>query len=305
MERLVSTVESANDKVRLDRFLASICPDVSRSAIQRWIRGGAVRINDEIVRRASHRVRTNDVITCDVPETNLLTPREIPLDVLYEDEALVALDKPTGLVVHPGAGTKETTLVEGLLATRSLPASDDPARPGIVHRLDKATSGVIVVAKTAEALSDLQRQFAERRVSKSYLAVVDGVIREEEGKIDAPVGRDPARPSRMAILPKGKPAETEFEVLERQTDRTLLWVRPQTGRTHQIRAHLQYIKHPVVGDEVYGRAGRNGRMLLHAWRLVLSHPVTDEELRFEAAVPPVFPDYRYEELPWSRIPEIA
>jgi 23S rRNA pseudouridine1911/1915/1917 synthase len=327
LERIDSIVEKAHDKMRLDRFLASIRPEVSRSEIQRHIRDGLVHVGGEPIRRAAHRVRAADAVSWRIPEVKVLSPAPIPLDILYEDDALVAIDKPVGLVVHPGAGTTHTTLVEGLLATRTLPASDDVARPGIVHRLDKETSGVIVVAKSELVLSSLQRQFAARTVSKSYLAVVEGLIEEDEGAIDAPVGRDPKRPSRMAILPAGRRALTEFRVLKREPERTLLWVRPKTGRTHQIRVHFKYIGHPVVGDAVYGRraTGRPGdsidrtpgsadgsrpvaatprtRMLLHAWRLVLRHPETGQELRIEAAPPSEFPTYPYETLPWSRIPD--
>ena len=204
MERIESTVETDSDGERLDRFLASSRPDVSRSAIQREIREGRVLVSDVVVQRVSHRLRAGDVVLWSLPSLPILQPAAIPLSILYEDEALVALDKPAGLVVHPGAGSRETTLVEGLLATRDLPASDDLARPGIVHRLDKATSGVIIVAKTRAALEFLQRQFADRAVVKSYLAVVDGRVEEDEGTIDTPIGRDPTRPSRMTVHARGR-----------------------------------------------------------------------------------------------------
>jgi len=302
MERLESTVESAADKMRLDRLLATLRPDISRSEIQRQIRDGLVQIGDELVRRSSHRVRQNDRVSWEIPAAKALNPSTIPLSILYEDESVVAVDKPIGLVVHPGAGTEATTLVEGLLSTRQLPESDDPTRPGIVHRLDKGTSGVIVVAKTAQALETLQRQFADRAVAKAYLAVVAGIIEEDEGVIDAPIGRDPARPSRMAIIPTGRQSETHFRVLERGAERTLVLAMPQTGRTHQIRAHFQYIEHPVVGDDTYG-GPRGSRMLLHAWRLAIRHPQSNEELQVEASVPAEFPAYDYESVPWTRLPE--
>jgi 23S rRNA pseudouridine1911/1915/1917 synthase len=299
MERLETTVERAADRLRLDRFLTDLRPGISRSEIQRQIGEGRVTISGEPARRPARRVRVGDRIVWEIPDAVGLSPAAIPLSVLFEDDALVAVDKPIGLVVHPGAGTAETTLVEGLLLTRALPESDDPSRPGIVHRLDKGTSGVIVVAKSAQALASLQDQFARRTVSKTYLAVVAGVLEEDEGIIDAPVGRDPARPSRMAIVPTGRPARTEFHVLDRRGGRTLLQAHPHTGRTHQIRTHFQYIKHPVVGDDTYGGPPAE-RMLLHAWRLTLRHPSTGQELRLEAPVPPAFPDFPYDSLPWRR-----
>ena len=305
MERIESTVGSDSEGERLDRFLALSRPDVSRSAIQREIREGRVLVCDAVIQRASHRLRVGDIVLWSLPSRLSLRPAAIPLSILYEDGALVALDKPAGLVVHPGAGTRATTLVEGLLATRALPASDDPARPGIVHRLDKATSGVIVVAKTRSALDFLRRQFADRAVAKSYLAVVDGRVDEDEGRIDAPIGRDPTRPSRMTVHPRGRAAQAEFQVLDRLPGRTLLCVRPRTGRTHQIRVQLRYIGHPVIGDEVYGGGTVAERMLLHAWRLAIRHPETGEELRLEAPPPSAFPAYPYEGLPWSRIPDTA
>lgn len=305
MERIESIVDEGSNGERLDRFLASTRPDVSRSVIQREIREGNVHVAGNAVHRTAHRLRSGEVISWTLPVTPPLSPAPIPLSILFEDDALLALDKPVDLVVHPGAGTHKTTLVEGLLATRNLPATDDPSRPGIVHRLDKGTSGVMVVAKTNRALESLKEQFAERMVAKSYLAIVEGTIEEDEGTIDAPVGRDPARPSRMTVLPRGRPAQSEFQVLNRSEDRTLLWVRPRTGRTHQIRTHLRYIGHPVLGDEVYGGSAPASRMFLHAWRLVVRHPETGETLQFEAPPPGEFPRYPYGKLPWSSIPDAA
>ena len=252
MKRIVLIVNAKQAGRRLDRFLADACPDLSRAEVQRDVRAGHVSVSGDVIRQPSRRLRENETVTWEVTDRPTLSPRPIPLDVLYEDDHLVVVDKPTGLVVHPGAGTDSATLVEGLLADRTLPPSDDPVRPGIVHRLDKETSGVIVVAKTAAALVHLQRQFAARAVAKSYLAVVSGAIPEEEGTIDAPIGRDPAHPRRMSVQAQGRPAETDFRVLTRFDDSTLLLVRPHTGRTHQVRVHLRYIGHPVVGDLIYG-----------------------------------------------------
>lgn len=337
MERIETTVSEGSDGERLDRFLARFRPDISRSAIQREIRDGLVRISGDVVRRTAHRLHPGESIVWHHTEPAPLTPTRIPLSILFEDDSLIAIDKPAGLVVHPGAGTEETTLVEGLLASRDLPESDEATRPGIVHRLDKGTSGVIVVAKTASALASLQAQFADRTTAKSYLAVVEGRIEEETGTIDAPIGRDPTRPSRMAVDPRGRPSVTEFDVLVRNDDRTLLHVRPHTGRTHQIRTHLLYIGHPIVGDEIYGPGGPRdrrfaspfdpgsressdptrlaqrrsarvencSRLLLHAWRLVIRHPETEEVLRFEAPPPDVFPPYEYRSIPWRQIPDAS
>ncbi len=341
MKRIALTIDSEHAGRRLDRFLADVEPETSRGEVQRDIRDGRVSVSGEVTRQPSRRLRENDEVVWEIADRAPLTARPIPLDVLYEDDHLVVVDKPAGLVVHPGAGTESPTLVEGLLADRTLPPSDDPVRPGIVHRLDKETSGVILVAKTAAALAHLQRQFAARSVEKTYLAVVRGVVAEGEGTIDAPIGRNPAHPRRMSVGSQGREARTDFRVLRRLRDSTLLLVRPHTGRTHQVRVHLQYIGHPVLGDGIYDTQGRSvraakrgrpprvvsdpgsrgpgqaahdaqgrsaytpkrRRLMLHAWRIGVQHPETGESLRFEAPIPHEFPDFAYEELPWKLIGE--
>jgi len=282
--------------LRLDLFVARRLAGVSRSAVKDAIRQGYVLVSGNPCRQPSRRMRTGERVRWTAPMTPLLTPQEIPLSILYEDEELVVVDKPAGMVVHPGAGTKGGTLVEALLATRTLPVADDPARPGIVHRLDKDTSGVIVVAKTEHAFQTLKRQFSARAVTKLYLAQVEGVIAEEEGLIDAPVGRDPAHPRLMTVSPHGRPAQTAFWVLKRLSGTSLLCLQPKTGRTHQLRVHLRYIRHPILGDPLYGNGGE--RLFLHAWRIALIHPKTGERKQFVAPVPPWFPPYPYEALPW-------
>jgi len=334
---------------RLDRYLSGRS-DVSRSRIQQDIKGGKVSVNGEPVDHPSHRLHENDRILWRFESAPLLRPARLPLSILHEDDEVVAIDKPIGLVVHPGTGTHDTTLVEALLVDRRLPMSDDPSRPGIVHRLDKETSGAIVVAKTHAALGSLQAQFAERTTVKFYLAVVAGRVDEETGLIDAPIGRDPTLPSRMAINAAGKNAVTEFRVLDRNPDYSVLLLLLHTGRTHQLRVHLKYIGHPVVGDEVYGNprmdrkvfgelgepadgqsnqefaakrtpyepahgqahkefpngetppelAERQVRMMLHAWRLQVTHPVSGEPLQIEAPIPDAFPSLDYDRLPWER-----
>ena len=302
-KRVALIVDAEQAGQRLDQMLTSARPELSRSKVQRDVRAGRVSVSGHVTCQPSRRLREDEEVIWEIAGKAVLTPCPIRLDLLYEDDQLVVVNKPAGLVVHPGAGTDSPTLVEGLLAERTLPKSDDPARPGIVHRLDKDTSGVILVAKTPAALAHLQRQFAERSVGKSYLAVVGGVINEDEGTIDAPIGRDPTYPRRMSIHAQGKPAQTDFQVLRRVEESTLLLASPRTGRTHQLRVHLRYIGHPVIGDEVYDGRIPADRMFLHAWRLVLRHPHTGEEIRLEAPLPSAFPAYHYEDLPWQRIPE--
>ena len=290
-------IEADSEQVgrRIDQVLADTFPELSRTEIQHEIRSGKVTVSGERVCRPSYRVRGGNCIQWEIPNKPILSPCSIPLSILYEDSDLIVIDKPSGLVVHPGAGTTETTLVEGLLIDRELPVSDDPARPGIVHRLDKETSGVIAVAKTLETLESLKRQFLDRSTKKHYIAVVDGAFQETEGLIDAPIGRNPAMPQRMSIQASGRPAQTEFNVLSEFGDSSLLWVRPRSGRTHQIRVHLRYIGHSVLGDEKYGGKAAD-RLMLHAWRLVIQHPVLGVQMDFRAPVPECFPDFPYETL---------
>lgn len=296
MERTELTVDDGDVGLRLDRYLAGKMPEISRSEIQRAIRAGHVTVGGLTIRQSSRRLRQGERILLETAIRPLLAPARIDLAILYEDDQIVVVNKPVDLVVHPGAGQSGTTLVEGLLVDWDLPTGDDPARPGIVHRLDKKTSGVIVVAKTHCALEFLKIQFAEQAVSKLYLAVVEGAIAEEEGLIDAPIGRDPTHPIRMAIHPQGRVALSEFRVLARNDATTLLLVSPRTGRTHQIRVHLHYIGHPVVGDPLFDREGE--RLMLHAWRIEFTHPTRGGPIRFEAPVPPEFPKYPYREIPW-------
>jgi len=299
MTELIIDADSQHVGRRLDRVLAEAFSHLSRTEIQQEIRDGHVSVRGRHATRPAHRLRAGDVIAWDVPDRPLLTPASMPLSIVYEDDQLIAIDKPSGLVVHPGAGTAEPTLVEGLLADRTLPVSDDPARPGIVHRLDKETSGILVIAKTLRAMDSLQRQFASRTTRKHYLAVVDGTFDETDGLVDAPIGRDPAAPQRMSIRAGGKRASTEFTVLATLDDVSLLWVRPRTGRTHQIRVHMRYTGHPVQGDDKYG-GSTSERLMLHAWVLCIEHPTRGEPMEFRTTVPACFPEYDYEMLDLSR-----
>jgi len=287
MSKIEFVVTREEEGMRLDRYLASRMENISRNTIQKLIRDGRITLsNGKTLTKPSYQLQQQQIIVCRIPSKQILTPREIPLSIIYEDEFIVVVDKHAGVVVHPGAGNTGTTLVEGLLVDRDLPVEEDPARPGIVHRLDKDTSGVMVIAKTHEAMAALKAQFAKRGVCKLYLVNVEGIIKEEEGFIDAPIGRDALRPRRMTITPRGRRAQTEFRVIARTTDSTLLMVHLLTGRTHQIRVHMRYIGHPIIGDALYGHLG--ARLMLHAWRLKFIHPKGNESSSFTAPLPPEF-----------------
>jgi len=286
MSKIEFTVTETESGLRLDRYLAGNAPSISRSTIQQLIRAGQVTVGATVITQPSHRIRPNQAISCNLPEEEGLSPRALELEILYEDDSIVVVNKQSGLVVHPGAGHNETTLVEGLLVDRDLPVDDDTSRPGIVHRLDKDTSGTMVVAKTPSAMHTLKEQFAARTVRKLYIAQVEGIVNEEEGMIDAPIGRNPTNPRCMAINSQGRSAQTEFRVLHRSDDSSLLMLHLRTGRTHQIRVHMRYIEHAVIGDALYGHA--NTRLMLHAWRLGFTHPQSGEYVSFTAPIPPEF-----------------
>lgn len=293
---------------RLDRWLTQQLPEHSRSAIQRWIKEGKVLVNNHPA-RANYRLSTGDTIDIELPDAPrpaALTAEAIPLPILFEDQDIVVVDKPAGLVVHPAAGHSSGTLVNAILHhIPDLGGIGGEARPGIVHRLDKDTSGVMVVAKGEAALRNLQAQFKNRKVGKLYIALVEGQINEDHGRISAPIGRDPRNRKRMAVLLADKarsatarPAATEFEVLARynialQNDLgrgafTLIQAHPITGRTHQIRVHFAWFGHPLVGDPIYGLKRQRlivPRLFLHAARLGLALPSTGQWTEFEAPLP--------------------
>lgn len=266
----------------------------SRARLQDWIKDGRVLINGA-VRRASYLVRTGDVADVQPAELTPLraTAEEIPLTILYEDEDLVAVDKPAGMVVHSGAGVHSGTLVNALLHRfGSLSRAAGELRPGIVHRLDRYTSGVLLVAKNDPTHQRLAEQFASRRVEKTYLALVHGKVKLDRGRIEKPITRDPRQRVRMtARLARGRAAWTEYHVLRRFADFTLLEVRIGTGRTHQIRVHLSSIGHPVVGDRLYGAPARIAgeptlsRYFLHSHRIRFEQPSTGEPITVESPLP--------------------
>lgn len=282
---------------RLDRFLAERVPELSRSAAQRLIAGGKVAVNGEPL-KASYKVKPGDLVVSFLPGFEATEPmaESIPLTVIYEDDALMVVDKPPGMVVHPAPGHTGGTLVNALLAyCPELAGGGD--RPGIVHRLDQDTSGLILVAKSEKARRGLQQQFKDRLVQKAYLALLDGHLQPAWGRIEAPVGRDPRHRQRMSVLPGGREAVTEYHVLEQYAHQTgeaagdyaLVEAGPRTGRTHQIRVHFASVGHPVVGDSVYGRRRPQlpvPRQFLHAWRLGFKHPNTGQRINLETPLPP-------------------
>jgi 23S rRNA pseudouridine1911/1915/1917 synthase len=281
--------EAGDAGKRLDHVLQTRYPEFSRSRIQQWIKAGRILVNEQAV-RPSYLVRTGEKIQMEPAEAPPpdAVPEAIPLQVLYEDDDLVAIDKPAGMVVHAGAGVRSGTLVNALLHHfGKLSTVGGTQRPGIVHRLDRYTSGVLLVAKNDRAHQDLAAQFSSRRVEKTYLALVHGAVKAESGRIERPIARDPARRIRMtARLAQGRPAWTEFRVRQRFAGYTLLEVRIGTGRTHQIRVHLSSMGHPVAGDALYGAARRpEPRFFLHAHRIRFRRPSDSQLVEIVSPLP--------------------
>ena len=278
---------------RLDKIIAAAIPELSRTQVQRLIEDGLVQVGGRPARRAADRLEAPAEVRLQLPEPAAArhAAEAIPLAIVYEDADLIVIDKPAGMVVHPAPGHAGGTLVNAVLAhDPDLEGVGDEQRPGLVHRLDRDTSGLIVVAKNDQAHRELQRQFHDREVDKRYLALVDGAPPTEAGRIEAAIGRDPRDRKKMAVVPaaQGRAAVTEYSVRERFKAHTLLACRLLTGRTHQIRLHLAYLKCPIVGDTVYGRRSPSlpvSRQCLHAWQLSLTLPASGERRTFTAPVP--------------------
>jgi 23S rRNA pseudouridine1911/1915/1917 synthase len=300
----VSTAEAGT---RLDQFLAQKLPSHSRAKVQQWIKQGLVQVND-LVRPARYRLKAGDYLTCTPPEVQPwhLAPAPLALEIIFEDQDLLILNKPPGLTVHPGAGQQEGTLAQALLYhCPDLQGIGEVQRPGLVHRLDKDTSGIMVVAKTLPALQHLQGQFQARQVDKRYLALVHGLLAEACGTIDLGIGRHPTQRHKMAVIGRRRrPASTSWQRRQEFCGcLSLLELTLHTGRTHQIRVHLAALGHPVVGDKVYGGGERRladlppelqplrdlaTRQLLHSWSLQFRHPRTGLPMRWEAPLPADF-----------------
>jgi len=293
MEEL-SLVSDCND-VRIDNWLTSKIEKFSRTYIQKLVENENVLVNGKKV-RTNYRIKENDEITVRISEPEKLDVKaeKLDIEILFEDKDIIVVNKPKGMVVHPAAGNFTGTLVNALMAYcgDSLSDINGIIRPGIVHRIDKDTSGILVIAKSNLAHAKLSEMLKEHDIKREYIALAEGIIRENKGKIDAPIGRHPADRIKMAVNSKnGRRAITHFEVLERFKNATLIKVNLETGRTHQIRVHMAYIGFPLVGDEVYGRKKQKYNtegQVLHAKVLGFNHPITDEYIQFEAPLPEYF-----------------
>ncbi len=308
VETRVAQVGQDQAGLRFDQCAAALWEDLSRSQAKKLIQQGLLLLNGQPA-RCAQKVKAGDELELNlplVPEFSLV-PQPIPLEILYEDEALLVVNKPTGLVVHPAPGHPDGTLVNALLwHSERLAESAEPFRPGLVHRLDKDTSGLLVVAKREDVQADLQRQIQARSAQRTYLALVWGRPKFEELRHEAPIARHPVHRKQFTVRPTGRPAVTLFKVRERFSTITLLEAVLQTGRTHQIRVHCTHLGHPVVGDPVYGASSPNRANLgkhqsrfnalfaalpgqaLHAWRLAFDHPLSHKRLEFEAPLPEPF-----------------
>lgn len=286
-------VEQAKEE-RLDVYLKKELKNFSRAQIQKAIKEGKITVNHQVV-KPSYRLRPGDLVEVRIEETTeqtALRPEEVHFRVIFEDSQIIVVDKPSGLAVHPGAGLKHGTLVHGLLLKYpEISRVGSPLRPGIVHRLDKDTSGVLVVARTNQAYQSLREQFEDRSISKTYLALALGRFKEKKGTIDLPIGRHLHQREKISVRTrKPRVAITHYEVIEQFKETALLALKPVTGRTHQLRVHLSATGHPIAGDPKYGGLGEKGRkrwprLFLHAWKLALTHPLSGERLEFESPLP--------------------
>jgi len=291
MEELKYSVAADEAGVRLDKYIAlKLGDDYSRMYVKTLMQKGSILVNGQKVKH-HYSVFYGDDVSVSVDEEFLaevnVSPENIPIDIIYEDECLIIVDKASGMVVHPGAGNKTGTLVNAVLYhCGKLPETDDKVRPGVVHRLDKETSGIIVVAKNARALRSLGKQFQNRTVKKQYLALVRGVVEMDNGIVDVPLGRHSFDRKKMAVkIETGRSAKTIYHVKKRFKNFTFVELELETGRTHQIRVHMKYLGHPVLGDTVYGTKHEINRVALHAHRIRFTHPVEGKTVEFCSPMP--------------------
>lgn len=290
MTQLKATIKE--EKGRIDKVLTALFADHSRSQVQQWLKDGAVSVNGEPV-KANYKVKSADAIVVEVPEPEELeiVAEDLPIEIVYEDDDVAVVNKPQGMVVHPSAGHAQGTLVNALMYhMKNLSSINGVIRPGIVHRIDKDTSGLLMIAKNDQAHEALAQQLKDKTSLRKYIALVHGVIPHEKGTINAPIGRSKVDRKMQAIREDGKPAVTHFTVLERFENFTLVELQLETGRTHQIRVHMKYIGYPLAGDPVYGpkKTLKGNGQFLHAKLLGFTHPQTNERMTFEASLPEVF-----------------
>ncbi len=295
METLNFNITEENNNIRIDRYLAEQCPDLSRSYIQKLVKDGAVFVNNRQI-KANYKVQPQDQVILTIPDMQVpdILPENIPLDILYEDQWLLVVNKPKDMVVHPSAGHMEGTLVNAVMAHcgEHLSGINGVLRPGIVHRIDKDTTGALLICKDDTVHRDLAEQLKVHSIKRRYRAIVQGNLKEDQGTVDAPVGRHPTDRKKMAVNYKnGKEAVTHYQVLERFGNATYIECRLETGRTHQIRVHMASLGHPLLGDTIYG-SSKNPYHLqgqaLHAMILGFVHPITREYLEFQAPLPEYF-----------------
>ena len=291
---LKTIIVDESDNIRLDLYISTKDASLSRASIQKLLDDKNIIVNGA-VKKSSYKVKLGDVIQIDVPELreSNIKAQDIPIDVVYEDKYIIVVNKPKGMVVHPANGNPDGTLVNAIMniCKDSLSGIGGEKRPGIVHRLDKNTSGLLIVAKNDEAHIKVSEQIKNRAVKKIYIALVRGIIQEDEATINMPIARSKKDRKKMAVDKDGKEAITHFKVLKRYDNYTLVEVKIDTGRTHQIRVHMSYIGHPVIGDDVYSNGknefGVEGQML-HAKSLDFKHPITNKDMHFEAELPEYF-----------------
>lgn len=287
-KELTLEVKRDHKHLRLDKFLTSQCPEYSRTLVQRFIKDGLVLVNKKQV-KSGFKLKENDKVSVRLPklEEPRAKPEQISLDVIFEDKDLIVVNKQQGMVTHPSSGCYSGTLVNALLShcKDSLSGVNGVLRPGIVHRLDKDTSGLIIACKNDKAHNEIARQLKERKINKYYYAIVRGQIKYDQGTISKPIGRDRVHRHKMSIVQRGKESTTRWKVLKKFKDYTFLEVKPETGRTHQIRVHLASIGHPIVGDKTYGTKNDSSKLMLHAYKLEFFHPQTKKIVKLEIEMP--------------------
>lgn len=283
------------DGIRIDKYIPEVIDKLTRSQVQSLISENLITVNDKKV-KANYILKANDEIIVSIPQSSQeeVIPQNIPLDIIYEDKDIIVVNKKSGMVIHPAAGNYENTLVNALLYHyQDLSDLNGPKRPGIVHRIDKDTSGLIVVCRNNFAHENIAKQFFDKKVVRKYLAICSGVIPHNLGKIDAPIARNPNNRQQMAVVETGKEAITHFKVLERFQNHTLLELQLETGRTHQIRVHMKYIGYPVTGDPIYGFKKETSQygQFLHAKTIGFYHPRTNKFIEFDSDIPSYFQKY--------------